>query len=63
MELKKNGKVYINVTASEKSKQACRTLHDYYGQTFEYLKPAFSSYTNGSDTRTKTQRTQCLYSH
>lgn len=57
-ELKKNGKVYINVTASEKSKQACRTLHDYYGQTFEYLKPAFSSYTNGSDIRTKTQRTQ-----
>lgn len=56
--LKETGKVYINVTSSYKAKQVCRTLVDYYGQTFEYLKASFSSYTNGSKTRNKAMNLQ-----
>lgn len=53
LDIKSNGKVYINVTTTYKAKQVCRTLVDYYGQTFEYLKASFISYTTGSKARTK----------
>lgn len=52
---KKYGYVYINIEDNlDEAEKAARTLVDYYGAIFEFLKPSFfEGYTNGSNERHK----------
>ena len=54
---KKYGFVYVNIQDCEnKAEKAARTLTDYYGEIFEFLKPDFfSNYHSGSKTRHKSE--------
>lgn len=55
LEIKSCGYVYINIQDKDiAADKAVRTLTDFYGEIFEYLKPKFfESYTSGSKTRHK----------
>lgn len=55
LSVKKYGYVYINIEDNlDEAEKAARTLVDYYGAIFEFLKPSFfEGYTNGSNERHK----------
>lgn len=55
LDIKSHGYVYINIQDKDNAAdKAARTLTDFYGEIFEYLRPNFfEGYTSGSKTRHK----------